>query len=133
MDGPATFKFAVHAMTDSTRETLQRAHLTVDDIDLLVPHQANLRIIQGTAKALGVPVEKAFVTVHKCGNTSSASIPVALSEAAHCGRLTEGAIVALCAFGGGLSWGSLLLEYSRSGIAPVSANAPLVEAHAGAD
>ena len=133
MDGPATFKFAVQAMASSMREALDRARLTVDDIDLLVPHQANLRIIQGTAKALGVPVEKAFVTVHKYGNTSSASIAVALSEAMHTGRLTEGMKVALCAFGGGASWGSLLLEYSRSGIAPVTASAPLVEAHAGRD
>ena len=133
MDGPATFKFAVHAMTDSTREALDRAHLTVDDIDLLVPHQANLRIIQGTAKALGVPQEKAFVTVQKSGNTSSASIALALSEAAHIGRLVEGAKVALCAFGGGLSWGSLVLEYSRTGIAPLAQGASLVEAHAGAD
>jgi 3-oxoacyl-[acyl-carrier-protein] synthase-3 len=133
MDGPATFKFAVQAMTGSVREALERARLTVDDVDLLVPHQANLRIIQGTAKALGVPQEKAFVTVHKYGNTSSASIPVALSEAAHAGRLVDGMRVALCAFGGGLSWGSLLIEYSRSGIAPVAASSSLVEAHAGAD
>ncbi len=133
MDGPATFKFAVQAMANSTRETLARAHLSVEDIDLLVPHQANLRIIQGTAKALGMPPEKAFVTVQKYGNTSSASIPVALSEAAHTGRLVEGMKVALCSFGGGLSWGSLLLEYSRSGIAPVASSAPLVEAHAGGD
>lgn len=131
MDGPATFKFAVQAMTNSVRETLAGAHLGVDDIDLLVPHQANLRIIQGTAKALGVPQEKAFVTVQKCGNTSSASIAIALSEAVHSGRLTDGMRVALCAFGGGLSWGSLLLEYSRSGIAPVATATPLVEAHAG--
>lgn len=133
MDGPATFKFAVHAMANSTREALDGAHLRVDDIDLLVPHQANLRIIQGTAKALGVPAEKAFVTVHKCGNTSSASIPIALSEAAHSGQLTEGMKVALCAFGGGLSWGSLLLEYSRSGVAPIAPSPPLVEARAGGD
>jgi 3-oxoacyl-[acyl-carrier-protein] synthase III len=133
MDGPATFKFAVQAMTSSTREALDRAHLAVEDIDLLVPHQANLRIIQGTAKALGLPPEKAFVTVHKSGNTSSASIALALSEAAHTGRLTEGMKLALCAFGGGLSWGSLLLEYSRSGVAPVASGASLVEAHAGGD
>jgi 3-oxoacyl-[acyl-carrier-protein] synthase-3 len=131
MDGPAIFKFAVHAMTNSTREALAKANLGVDDIDLLVPHQANLRIIQGTAKALGVPPEKAVVTVHKYGNTSSASIPVALSEAASEGRLAEGARLALCAFGGGLAWGSMLLEYSRTGKAPSPASATLVEASAG--
>ena len=133
MDGRHIFKFAVQAMEQATREALASAGMTVDDIDLLVPHQANLRIIQGTAKALGMPPEKAFVTVHKYGNTSSASIPVALSEAAHSGRLVEGMKVALCAFGGGLSWGSLLLEYSRSGVAPVATTTPLVEAHAGGD
>ena len=131
MDGPATFKFAVHSMASAIREALAKASLDVDDVDLLVPHQANLRIIQGTAKALGVPAEKAFVTVHKYGNTSSASIAVALSEAARAGRLTEGAKVALCAFGGGLAWGSLVIEYSRSGLAPTPSATGLVEAHAG--
>ncbi len=131
MDGPAIFKFAVHSMTNATREALVKAQLTVADIDLLVPHQANLRIIQGTAKALGIPAEKAIVTVQKYGNTSSASIPVALSEAAHEGKLAEGAKLALCGFGGGLAWGSMLLEYSRTGIAPKAAASPLVEASAG--
>lgn len=121
MDGRAIFKFAVHAMTDSTREALARAQLGVDDVDLLVPHQANLRIIQGTAKALGVPMEKTVVTVDTCGNTSSASIPVALSVAHRAGRLHEGERLALCGFGGGLSWGSMLVEYSRTGVAPSAA------------
>jgi len=130
MDGPAIFKFAVHAMTGAVREALAKSQLAVGDIDLLVPHQANLRIIQGTAKALGVPAEKALITVHKYGNTSSASIPVALSEAARDGRLTEGARLALCSFGGGLAWGSMLLEYSRTGIAPSPASSSLVSAAA---
>ncbi|HET6614727.1 MAG TPA: beta-ketoacyl-ACP synthase III, partial [Dehalococcoidia bacterium] len=77
MDGPAIFKFAVQAMTKSTREALDKSGLTIDDVDVLVPHQANLRIIEGTAKHLGIPPEKALVTVDKYGNTSSASIPVA--------------------------------------------------------
>jgi 3-oxoacyl-[acyl-carrier-protein] synthase-3 len=132
MDGPAIFKFAVHAMTDSVREAVAQAGLTIDDIDLLLPHQANLRIIQGTAKALGVPAEKAIITVHKYGNTSSASIPVALSEAAREGRLTEGARIAMCAFGGGLAWGSMLLEYSRTGVAPAARSPEPAEARAGA-
>ncbi|HYM15857.1 MAG TPA: beta-ketoacyl-ACP synthase III [Dehalococcoidia bacterium] len=121
MDGPALFKFAVHSMTDATREALARAHLSVGDIDLLVPHQANLRIIQGTAKALGLPMEKAVVTIERYGNTSSATLPVALSEAYHDGRLFEGQRLAMCSFGGGLAWGSLILEYSRTGVAPVAA------------
>ena len=130
MDGPAIFKFAVQAMTQAVRDALAQASLAVDDIDLLVPHQANLRIIQGTAKHLGIPEEKALVTVHKYGNTSSASIPVALSEAQKEGRLSEGALLALCAFGGGLAWGSMLLEYSRTGAAPAERRSRLAEVSA---
>ena len=118
MDGPAIFKFAVNAMTNAVREALAKSHLGVDDVDVLVPHQANLRIIQGTAKALGIAPEKALITVDKYGNTSSASIPVALSEAQREGRLPEGARLALCAFGGGLAWGSLILEWSTTGVRP---------------
>lgn len=131
MDGPAIFKFAVHAMTNAVREACAKASVAVDDIDLLVPHQANLRIIQGTAKALGVSPEKALVTVQKYGNTSSASIPIALSEASREGRLREGQKLAICSFGGGLAWGSMLLEYSRTGVAPAPARPALVEASAG--
>jgi 3-oxoacyl-[acyl-carrier-protein] synthase-3 len=129
MDGPAIFKFAVQAMTRAVREALDKSQLTVEDVDVLVPHQANLRIIEGTAKHLGIPAEKALVTVHKYGNTSSASIPVALSEAAQEGRIPEGARLAICAFGGGLAWGSMILEWSTTGIAP--ARAELVQSSAG--
>jgi len=131
MDGPAIFKFAVQAMTRAVREALDKSHLTVDDIDVLVPHQANLRIIEGTAKHLGVPPEKALITVDKYGNTSSASIPIALSEAARDGQLPEGARLAICSFGGGLAWGSMILEWSTTGIAP--ARATLAHATAGSD
>jgi 3-oxoacyl-[acyl-carrier-protein] synthase-3 len=131
MDGPAIFKFAVQAMTTAVREALVKSQLTVADVDLLVPHQANLRIIQGTAKALGVPPERALITVHKYGNTSSASIPVALSEAAREGRLFEGARLALCAFGGGLAWGSMILEWSTTGAVPTSRE-PALQATGGA-
>jgi len=127
----AIFKFAVQAMTQAVRDALAQASLGVEDIDLLVPHQANLRIIQGTAKHLGVPEAKAIVTVHKYGNTSSASIPIALSEAQKAGRLAEGARLALCAFGGGLVWGSMLLEYSRTGVAPMQRPEALMEVNAG--
>ena len=130
MDGPAIFKFAVHAMTDAVREALAKSNLRVEDIDVLVPHQANLRIIQGTAKALGVPPEKALITVDKYGNTSSASIPVALSEAQREGRLPEGARLALCAFGGGLAWGSMILEWSTTGRAPAARGETLASARA---
>jgi 3-oxoacyl-[acyl-carrier-protein] synthase-3 len=128
MDGPAIFKFAVQAMTGAVRDALAKSSLGVADVDVLVPHQANLRIIQGTAKALGIPQEKALITVHKYGNTSSASIPVALSEASREGRLREGDRLAICAFGGGLAWGSMILEWSRTGVAPASVEAALAPA-----
>ena len=132
MDGPAIFKFAVQAMTGAVRDALAKSDLTVSDVDVLVPHQANLRIIQGTAKALGIPQEKALITVHKYGNTSSASIPVALSEAAREeGRLREGDRLAICAFGGGLAWGSMILEWSRTGVTPARASSQLAPASAG--
>jgi 3-oxoacyl-[acyl-carrier-protein] synthase-3 len=118
MDGPAIFKFAVQAMVSSVREALAKSHMTIDDIDVLVPHQANLRIIQGTAKHLGIPEEKALINVHKYGNTSSATIPIVLSEAQREGRLEEGATLAICAFGGGLVWGSMIYEWSTTGVAP---------------
>jgi 3-oxoacyl-[acyl-carrier-protein] synthase-3 len=118
MDGPAIFKFAVQALASVTRESLQKSGLTVDDVDLLVPHQANLRIIQGTAKQLGIPPEKALINVQKYGNTSSATIPIALSEAQREGRLHEGDLLAICSFGGGLVWGSMIFEWSMTGVAP---------------
>lgn len=118
MDGPAIFKFAVNAMASVTRESLAKARLGVEDIDVLVPHQANLRIIQGTAKALGIAPEKALVNIQRYGNTSSASIPIALSEAQRAGRLREGDRLAICAFGGGLVWGSMIFEWSTTGAAP---------------
>jgi 3-oxoacyl-[acyl-carrier-protein] synthase-3 len=118
MDGPAIFKFAVQAMASVTRESLVKAKLDVADIDVLVPHQANLRIIQGTAKQLGIPAEKALINVQKYGNTSSATIPIALSEAQREGRLHEGDRLAICSFGGGLVWGSMIFEWSMTGVAP---------------
>jgi 3-oxoacyl-[acyl-carrier-protein] synthase-3 len=130
MDGPAIFKFAVHAMSSVVREALGKSALGIEDIDMLVPHQANLRIIQGTAKQLGFPAEKALITVHKYGNTSSASIPVALSEAQRAGRLPEGARLALCAFGGGLVWGSMIYQWSTTGVAPAHADAELTPVRA---
>jgi 3-oxoacyl-[acyl-carrier-protein] synthase-3 len=131
MDGPAIFKFAVHAMTDALRETFAGAGLGPGDIDLLVPHQANLRIIQGVAKALGLAPEQAMVNVERYGNTSSASIPMALCEAWETGRLREGARVALCGFGGGLAWGAMLLEWTTTGVAPRETGAALTHATAG--
>ena len=122
-EGAQVFKFAVHAMESAAREAVQAAGLTLDDIDLLVPHQANLRIINATTKALGLPLERAMVNVERYGNTSSASIPMALQEAWEQGRLHDGDRLVLVSFGGGLAWGALVLEWALVGPVP-SASEP---------
>lgn len=106
MEGQETFKFAVRAMGSSTEKVLDRAGLTKDDIDLLVPHQANIRIIDAAAKRFGVPEEKVVVTIHKYGNTSASSIPIALDEAVREGRAKQGDTIVMVGFGGGLTWGA---------------------------
>ena len=123
MDGPQIFKFAVHAMESATREAVQAAGLTLDQIGLLIPHQANLRIINATAKALGFPRERAMINVDRYGNTSSASIPIALREAWEQGRLHDGEQVVLVAFGGGLAWGAMVLEWTPVGPARLTPEA----------
>jgi len=115
MDGRPVFKFAVNAMEEAVREALKAAGLSPQDIDLFVPHQANLRIINAAARALGIPPEKMMVNIHRYGNTSSASIPIALCEAWEEGRLQEGQRVALASFGGGLAWGAMILEWAPVG------------------
>jgi 3-oxoacyl-[acyl-carrier-protein] synthase-3 len=122
MDGRHIFKFAVQAMEQATREAVKGAGLTVEDIDLLVPHQANLRIIHATAKALGLPLERTMINVDRYGNTSSASIPMALQEAEEQGRLHDGDRVVLVAFGGGLVWGAMALEWVPVGPIRVQAH-----------
>ncbi len=129
MDGPHIFKFAVHAMDSAAREALGKVGRGVDDIDLLVPHQANLRIIKATAKALGLPEEKAMINVDRYGNTSAASIPVALREAYEEGRLHDGDCVTLVTFGGGLTWGAMVLDWVPVG--PIAAASPPVHLTAG--
>jgi 3-oxoacyl-[acyl-carrier-protein] synthase-3 len=123
MNGRHVFKFAVNAMESAVREAVQLADLTVDDIDLLVAHQANLRIINATVKALGIPPERAMINVERYGNTSSASIPIALQEALEAGRLHDGDRLMLVAFGGGLAWGAMMLEWT-----PVGRLHPLTDA-----
>jgi 3-oxoacyl-[acyl-carrier-protein] synthase III len=99
------------AMSRSTDEAIRRAGLTPDDIDLLVPHQANMRIIEATAKYAEIPMSKVFVNVDRYGNTSSASIPLALVQAQEEGRLKPGMIVMLVSFGAGFTWGSVVLRW----------------------
>jgi 3-oxoacyl-[acyl-carrier-protein] synthase-3 len=111
MAGREVFKAAVLAMADACDQALRRAGLSADQVDLLVPHQANLRIIEATAKHAGIPMSKVMVNVDRYGNTSSASIPLALDQALGEGRVGPGSVVLLVAFGAGFTWGSAVLRW----------------------
>ena len=106
MEGQEVFRRAVTKMGESALISLERAGLRLDEVDLLIPHQANVRIIDATARRLGLDESKVFVNIHAYGNTSAASIPVALTEALESGRIEPGANVVFAAFGGGLTWAS---------------------------
>jgi 3-oxoacyl-[acyl-carrier-protein] synthase-3 len=110
MDGQAVFKLAVRVLDEAARATLAKAGKTAEDIDWLIPHQANLRIMEGTARKLKLPLEKLVVTVHDHGNTSAASIPLALDSAVRGGQVRKGDTVMLEGVGGGFTWGAVLLE-----------------------
>ena len=110
MDGPAVFKLAVGVLESAARATLDKAGLKESDIDWLIPHQANIRIMQGTARKLKLPLERMVVTVDQHGNTSAASIPLALDYAVRAGQIKEGETVMLEGVGGGLTWGAVLLK-----------------------
>ena len=110
MDGQAVFKFAVKVLNDVAREALEQCALTTRDIDWLIPHQANVRIIDATAKRLGIDASKLVVTVDRHGNTSAASIPLALDLAVRDGRIQPGQRVMLIGVGGGVTWGAALVE-----------------------
>ena len=111
MDGPAVFKLAVGVLEDVARSVLAKAGRTDADIDWLIPHQANIRIMQGTAKKLKLPLDKLVVTVDEHGNTSAASIPLALDVAVRAGTVKRGDTVMLEGVGGGFTWGAVLLDY----------------------
>jgi len=111
MAGREVFKAAVLAMADACDQALRRAGITADQVDLLVPHQANLRIIEATAKHAGLPMSKVMVNVDRYGNTSSASIPLALEQAIAEGRVGPGSVVLLVAFGAGFTWGSAVIRW----------------------
>ncbi|HRO27435.1 MAG TPA: 3-oxoacyl-[acyl-carrier-protein] synthase III C-terminal domain-containing protein, partial [Luteimonas sp.] len=111
MAGSDVFKYAVKALDSVVEETLEANGLDRHDIDWLIPHQANLRIIEATAKRLDMPMERVIVTVDKHGNTSSGSVPLALDEAVRSGKVQRGQLLLLEAFGGGFTWGSALLRY----------------------
>lgn len=111
MAGREVFKSAVLTMAEACDEALKRAGVTADQIDLLVPHQANIRIIQATADHAGIPMDKVMVNVDKYGNTSSASIPLALAQAVAEGRVKKGSLLLLVAFGAGFTWGSTVVRW----------------------
>jgi len=113
MSGSEVFKFAIKAMGATALKALEKAGLTREDVDVLVPHQANMRIIQSAAKRLKMPMEKVLVNLDKYGNTSAASIPIALDEASHTGKITAGNVVVLVGFGAGLTWASAVLKWSK--------------------
>lgn len=111
MDGQEVFRRATRAMTDSCRATLERAGATADDVDVFVPHQANRRIIDAVAGRLGIPDERVVVNIDRYGNTSAASVPLALAEAADDGRIRAGSLVLACGVGAGMSWATTLLRW----------------------
>ncbi len=111
MKGSDVFKVAVRMFVECTETILARHHLSADDIDLFIPHQANLRIIEAAAKRVGLPMEKVFVNVDRYGNTGAASVYVALEEALGAGRIKKGDTILMAAFGGGFAWGAALVKW----------------------
>ena len=111
MKGNELFKVAVRSMADISAEMLAKAGLTVDDVDIVIPHQANQRITDAVASRLGVPEEKVYSNIAEHGNTSSASIPIAMDECIQSGRIKEGSTVLLTAFGGGVTWGGTVSQF----------------------
>ncbi len=111
MKGNELFKVAVRSMADISAEMVEKAGYTVDDIDLVIPHQANQRITDAVASRLNVPEEKVYSNIAEMGNTSSASIPIAMDECIQSGRIHEGSLVLLTAFGGGVTWGGTVIRF----------------------
>ncbi len=116
MNGREVFRFAVTAMGDAAVESVEKAGLEFEDIDLLIPHQANLRIIDAAARRLNLPMDKVLVNLDRYGNTSAASIPIAIVEAEESGMLSEGANMVLVAFGGGLAWAASVVRWGVAGV-----------------
>ncbi|MDR1611674.1 MAG: ketoacyl-ACP synthase III [Planctomycetota bacterium] len=111
MEGRSVYRQAISKIVMLVEESLKRCHLTRDDIDLIIPHQMNARIIQSAADRLNIPMEKLFVNIDRYGNTSAATIPIAIDEAKREGRLKKGDLVCLVTFGGGMTWASALLRW----------------------
>ncbi len=133
MQGKKLFPFAVRSMEDATRKCVERAGWSPEDVDLFIPHQANLRIIEGVRERLGLPADKVYVNIDRYGNTSSASIPIALDEVVRSGRVKLGDKLAFAAFGGGATWGASSLTWTLptwTGAPSASAVAAAQGAHA---
>lgn len=113
MNGNEVFKFAVKVMGEAANKALENAEMSPKDVTYLVPHQANMRIIQSAAKRLGLPMDKVVVNVDKYGNTSAASIPIALDEGVKSGLIKKGDVVVMVGFGGGLTWGSSVIRWNK--------------------
>jgi len=113
MNGREVFKFATRILVQSAQDILRQCGVTIDDVDVYVPHQANMRIIDHATKKLGVPSEKVVINVDRFGNTSSGSIPLALADAAQDGRLKPGKLVLMTGMGAGLTWGSALIRWTK--------------------
>lgn len=113
MNGREVFRFATRVMADATREVAERANLRVEDLNIIIPHQANLRIIEAAARGLDLPIERFMINLDRYGNTSSASIPIAVCEAIEQGRISPGDRMVMVGFGAGLTWGALALEWSE--------------------
>ena len=117
MNGREVFKFATRVLVQSAEDILERCGVTIDDVDVYVPHQANVRIIDHATKKLGVPSEKVVINVDRYGNTSSGSIPLALADAVADGRLRPGKLVLMTGMGAGLTWGSALIRWTMESAA----------------
>ena len=112
MKGDGVFKYAVRAMADATQQVVDQAGVRLENIDLIIPHQANVRIIDAVTERLGISRQRVVVNVDRLGNTSSATIPIAFDEVAKNGRLKKGDLVLFVTFGGGFTWGSVLLRHT---------------------
>jgi 3-oxoacyl-[acyl-carrier-protein] synthase-3 len=111
MNGNEMFKYATRAMAEASQIALERAGLTPDDVDLFIPHQANIRIMQATAKRLDIPMDRVFVNIDRYGNTSAASIPIGIVEAIDEGKITDGSVVLMAAAGGGMTWAAAVMRW----------------------
>ncbi|MGQ8921251.1 beta-ketoacyl-ACP synthase III [Bacillus halotolerans] len=113
MNGREVFKFAVRQMGESCVNVIEKAGLSKEDVDFLIPHQANIRIMEAARERLELPVEKMSKTVHKYGNTSAASIPISLVEELEAGKIKDGDVIVMVGFGGGLTWGAIAIRWGR--------------------